>query len=300
MYVERLPTGSTSTAYLLKVESPNPPQLLCSLRLLSSGHLSYQTTTQSPPVTLKPLVVPGITNTQTIPVRRWVHLTLVHLQSRSGSNVRLFIDGIPYATGQAAFPKTHTSPINCFIGNDTLLTGSRMSSTAIKSANASWYLASAHLLLQALSSDAARIICALGTRYFGTFQDSQLARFLSFKASTSISIAISQQAVASPSDVNKALRGLGVSLSHMAFAVYPSARPPQQFSDSVEFANVARTQLQSDERILVLGDAQSVSLTSFDSAVDARCCALSVAAARSSKCALSTSHSSSPKQRGGQ
>ncbi|KAG9019622.1 hypothetical protein FRB90_012468 [Tulasnella sp. 427] len=143
IYIEKLPTDN-SELQLLHAESTGwPPRTLCTLKVLPSGLLSYYTPSMREPTVLEPLpqqpstpipitvplnvhILPPAVGTASphpgstsLPTRRWIQVTLVHHAIRAAHNVRVFLDGILFATATSPYPKTSPPPVSLFIGIDS-------------------------------------------------------------------------------------------------------------------------------------------------------------------------------------
>ncbi|KAG1855169.1 hypothetical protein DFJ58DRAFT_716258 [Suillus subalutaceus] len=145
---------------------------------------------------------------------RWTHVTLVHHNHRSSHpSVCLFVDGILSDSLQWAYPKFHNmSPATFMVGDD------------VATVESSWCVASAYLLSVALDDDFPRFIHHLGPRYSDSFQDQSLIRFLTYEASTSLSMHITTQGASLPenSQLKKVIRGDSIiSDSSIIFRVVP-------------------------------------------------------------------------------
>ncbi|KAG8908740.1 hypothetical protein FRB99_002978 [Tulasnella sp. 403] len=295
VYIEKLPLTSTTHIQLLNAFGTLPPRILCSLSILPSGYLSYYTTSMREPIIFDPLppVSPQSGKapaTYTIPIRKWVHITLVHHATRSSSNIRVFLDGALYATHSSPYPKTSPPPVTFFVGNEpapisptshrtharqsTLsplsVLGGQDSSAASSPRGHSpagpvWFLASTHLLLQSIPIELPRLVYTLGPRYAGNFQDA-LGRFLTYKSSTSLNIAISRmQSVDSATTLTRAMRnGISVKESLVAFAFSPAGE--KEGDGAVVLLNAAR-EGKAREEASVIGDVQVMKFCSLDDAV---------------------------------
>lgn len=256
------------------------------------------------------------TPTTSFPLRRWVHVALIHHNSRSSNNVRLFLDGMLYASAYSPYPKSSVPPISFFLGNEprksntadlatqpssstasrriTSLFSSSPQSSPVPSpdiplppestlqppvngalhirgtSNPIWFLSSAHLILHALPNSIPRVVHTLGHRYAGNFQDT-LARFLTYKASTSLNVALSQRAMPSREDVatlTKALRsGIDVKEDRMAFSLNASATVEDSGTAGVVLLCNTVRERDSMERAKLIGEVRPMQLETLESAL---------------------------------
>lgn len=146
---------------------------------------------------------------------RWTHVALVHYPHRaSAPTVRLFIDGVLSDVMEWQYPRVegHGKEGVYTVGDPT------------EAATMSWALASAYFLSCPLGDDIPRFIQHLGPRYTSHFQASDLAKFMTYEAATSLSIFLTSVAQSKkPSTMSGLIkRGLGISCDAIAFVLTPS------------------------------------------------------------------------------
>ncbi|KAL1717715.1 beach-domain-containing protein, partial [Schizophyllum commune] len=145
-----------------------------------------------------------------LPKARWVHVALVHYPHRKTvPSIRLFIDGVMTDSASNMYPRPES--------------GARTFKYCIgskgKESKLNWCLASATLLSQPLTDDIPRLVRSLGPRYAGKFQDSALARFLTYEASTSLNVHIFNTPASGTEMVKLLKSGLEIPLSAFVFHI---------------------------------------------------------------------------------
>ncbi|KAG1874893.1 beach-domain-containing protein [Suillus subluteus] len=131
---------------------------------------------------------------------RWTHVTLVHHNHRSSH--------------PSVFPII-MSPATFMVGDD------------VATVESSWCVASA---LPAFDDDFPRFIHHLGPRYSDSFRDQSLIRFLTYEASTSLSMHITTQGASLPenSQLKKAIRGDSI-ISDSSIIFRPNCNSRQMY-----------------------------------------------------------------------
>ncbi|KAJ3905440.1 hypothetical protein F5879DRAFT_742889 [Lentinula edodes] len=202
LWIERLPEPNTSrllfSASLSALSGTSDSEDLISIRLHHGGQLELFSSGSKQSVVF----------TQARILRaKWTHIALVHYPGRdrySSPSIRLFIDGVLSDTINWQYPKnsSSTSSIEYRLGDNS------------KGATISWCVASCYMVALPLADDIPRFIHHLGPRYFGSFQDTNLAKFLTYEASTSLNMFISNiQIAAAASSQYQPQRGPLPSLS---------------------------------------------------------------------------------------
>ncbi|KIK63270.1 hypothetical protein GYMLUDRAFT_196894 [Collybiopsis luxurians FD-317 M1] len=201
LWVEKLPRSGTSQI-LFATRVTGMPEDLLSFRLHHDGKLELFSTGNKHSVQF----------TQARILRaKWTQITLVHYPARdrySNPSIRLFIDGALTDTVNWQYPKATSvsSPpaIQYVLGDSS------------KDATMSWCFASTYVLALPLADDIPRFIHHLGPRYYGSFQDPALAKFLTYEASTSLNMFLSNIQLA-------ATQGGGVSPGGVKSPLTPSS-----------------------------------------------------------------------------
>ncbi|KAJ3833898.1 hypothetical protein F5878DRAFT_545746 [Lentinula raphanica] len=180
------------------------------LELISAGNSNASSSTSESTRPARPVLSVQFTQARVLK-KKWTHLTLVHYPGGGGSTGRgkgrdksLFVDGAlsdtidwPYPAnldvkGSALSP----SLVEYVLGDHRDITNSPSSYKEGKNGNAqdtnmdtmSWCIASSYLVALPLADDLPRFIHHLGPRYFGSFQDTEIARFLTYEAATSLNM----------------------------------------------------------------------------------------------------------------
>ncbi|KAL4252230.1 hypothetical protein ABKN59_005526 [Abortiporus biennis] len=203
LWLEKLPTGQVYTLFSFH----HGDFVQFALRVRPDGKLQCECTASKDPYIFG----------QPITKSRWTHLALVHHPHRaSNPTIRLFIDGALSDSVHWHYPKSdgfHKSSY-CLVGDDD------------EEADMSWCLASAYLLSVPLSDDIPRFVQHLGPRYFARFQSSDLVKFMTYDASTSLSIYLANMSSSpktpSISELMQAIKsGLDIGESSILFSVSP-------------------------------------------------------------------------------
>ncbi|TDL19109.1 beach-domain-containing protein [Rickenella mellea] len=124
---------------------------------------------------------------------RWTHLALVHYPHRgSHSSIRIFVDGVLCESRQWAYPKPEArdagAGVRYAVGDTGIGAGAGKKG---EGEDVSWCIASAYMLSFPLPDDIPRLIHHLGPRYNANFQATDILRFLTYEASTSLNIFLS-------------------------------------------------------------------------------------------------------------
>ncbi|KAL0958994.1 hypothetical protein HGRIS_014308 [Hohenbuehelia grisea] len=198
IWIEALPQGNSYALFTARPSS-------ISLRLRSDGKFELVIPQQA---------VPLVFEKPHIHKARWLHVGLVHHQHKSQPNFRLFVDGVLCDTKYV-----HQAP-ECLSQQDEYEMGDNS-----KEARMSWCLASAYLLSVPIADEIPRLIHHLGPRYCGHFQDPDLVRFLTYEASTSLTMFLSTMAAKASTPTHqlpllKAIKhGLGIPESSVMFSL---------------------------------------------------------------------------------
>ncbi|KAI0700338.1 beach-domain-containing protein [Cytidiella melzeri] len=179
---------------------------------------------------------------------RWTHISLVHHPHRAQApTIRLFIDGVLSDAVNWQYPKMDMATK---LGHYTV-------GDLSESGKMSWSIASAYIISTALGDDVPRFVQHLGPRYTGRFQADDLVKFMTYEASTSLSIFLSTVAQSKKTSSMSALikGGLGISANSVIVILTPSTPIP------LGAANSASTTFESvDDRatISMNGDVMMV------------------------------------------
>ncbi|EKM77777.1 hypothetical protein AGABI1DRAFT_121854 [Agaricus bisporus var. burnettii JB137-S8] len=193
----------------------------------------------------------------TIRKSRWTHLALVHYPSRSSNpSLRLFVDAVIQDAVNIAYPKPDTkcAGLSYRIGNGT--TGH----------SPSWCLSSAYLIAAPIHDDIVRFIHHIGPRYIGNFQDSDLKRFLTYEASTSVNMFLASLKSKNglkleESPILKIVRnGIGFNKSQMVFSINAASVPLAGFIEEAPSSGLLM-------RFMVKGDVYLAKAACFDNAL---------------------------------
>ncbi|KAJ4474264.1 hypothetical protein J3R30DRAFT_3295344 [Lentinula aciculospora] len=188
LWIERLPQPDAShllfSANLSSLSEPSASESLISLKLHHGGKLKMYSSGSKQTVEF----------TQARILRaKWTHITLVHYPGRdrySNPSIRLFIDGVLSDTINWQYPKMSSSSSSSRSSIEYILGDNS------KGAMMNWCFASCYMVALPLADDIPRFIHHLGPRYFGSFQDTNLAKFLTYEASTSLNMFISNIQIA--------------------------------------------------------------------------------------------------------
>ncbi|KAL1744917.1 beach-domain-containing protein [Schizophyllum fasciatum] len=195
LWFERYPDGTMHTLFSVTLGSRKP----LALRLRPDGRLQVDCDGNN-----------TILAKSKLPKARWVHVALVHYpHRRTNPSVRLFVDGVLTDSANNMYPRPESKArtLKYCIGSKG------------KESKLNWCLASATLLSQPLSDDVPRLVRSLGPRYAGKFQDSALARFLTYEASTSLNVHIFNTPTSGTEMVKLLKGGLEIPLSAFVFHV---------------------------------------------------------------------------------
>ncbi|KAJ3818015.1 beach-domain-containing protein [Lentinula raphanica] len=175
LWVETLPpaplpgsnTPSSSPLFTARLSPSSYEEELISLRLTHNGKLELISAGNSN--------ASSSTSESTLLKKKWTHLTLVHYPGGG-----LFVDGALSDTIDWPYPANLD------------VKGSALSPSLVEydtnTDTMSWCIASSYLVALPLADDLPRFIHHLGPRYFGSFQDTEIARFLTYEAATSLNM----------------------------------------------------------------------------------------------------------------
>ncbi|KAF9067929.1 beach-domain-containing protein [Rhodocollybia butyracea] len=116
---------------------------------------------------------------------KWTQVLIAHYPGKdrfSNPSIRLFIDGVLTDTVHWNYPKASSSAqavLQYVIGDSS------------KDATMDWCFSSCYMIALPLADDIPRFIHHLGPRYYGSFQDPSLSKFLTYEASTSLNMFLS-------------------------------------------------------------------------------------------------------------
>ncbi|KAH9975416.1 beach-domain-containing protein [Lactifluus volemus] len=155
---------------------------------------------------------------------RWFHIAVVYYPHRGPHpNLRFFVDGVLIDMMSWAYPRPES----------TAQTGLYVIGDDSEEASMSWCMASATLLSKPLGDHLPRFIHHLGPRYNATFQSQNLVKFLTYEASTSLNIFLSNvgsSKTGTPPDVVALVKaindGIGVEETSVVFLFSPAAYLP--------------------------------------------------------------------------
>ncbi|KAI0300557.1 beach-domain-containing protein [Multifurca ochricompacta] len=211
IWLERYPVHEAQTIYSFYM----PLRTLFHVKIRVDGRLEIWSHTQPSP---------GFVTMSSFPKSRWFHITLVHYPHRgSHPNLRFFVDGVLIDLMSWDYPRPELSgQIGTYVvGDDS------------QDASMSWCMASATLLSKPLGDHLPRFIHHLGPRYNATFQSQNLVKFLTYEASTSLNIFLSNLGASKggiPSDVVALVKaingGIGIEESSLVFSFSPAAYLP--------------------------------------------------------------------------
>ncbi|KAH9006451.1 beach-domain-containing protein [Lactarius hatsudake] len=211
IWLERYPTKDAQTIFSFRVAS----RTLFHLKIREDGRLELWSHGQPPP---------GAVTKSSFPTSRWFHLAVVHYPHRgSHPNLRFFVDGVLIDLMSWAYPRPESSPQTgtYAIGDDS------------GEAGMSWCMASAILLSKPLGDHLPRFVHHLGPRYNATFQSQHLVKFLTYEASTSLNIFLSNLTASKggiPHDVVALVKaindGIGIEEASVVFSFSPAAYLP--------------------------------------------------------------------------
>ncbi|KAJ3720550.1 hypothetical protein C8R42DRAFT_671005 [Lentinula raphanica] len=218
-------TPSSSPLFTARLSPSSYEEELISLRLthngklelISAGNSNASSSTSESTRPARPVLSVQFTQARVLK-KKWTHLTLVHYPGGGGStgrvkgrdksglmspSIRLFVDGAlsdtidwPYpANLDVKGPALSPSSVEYVLGDHRII-NSPSSYREGKNVNAqdtnmdtmSWCIASSYLVALPLADDLPRFIHHLGPRYFGSFQDTEIARFLTYEAATSLNM----------------------------------------------------------------------------------------------------------------
>ncbi|KAH9177644.1 beach-domain-containing protein [Lactarius sanguifluus] len=194
IWLERYPTKDAQTIFSFRVAS----RTLFHLKIREDGRLELWSHGQPPP---------GAVTKSSFPTSRWFHLAVVHYPHRgSHPNLRFFVDGVLIDLMSWAYPRPESM---------------------------SWCMASAILLSKPLGDHLPRFVHHLGPRYNATFQSQHLVKFLTYEASTSLNIFLSNLTASRggiPHDVVALVKaindGIGIEEASVVFSFSPAAYLP--------------------------------------------------------------------------
>ncbi|KAH9042628.1 beach-domain-containing protein [Lactarius pseudohatsudake] len=204
IWLERYPTKDAQTIFSFRVAS----RTLFHLKIREDGRLELWSHGQPPP---------GAVTKSSFPTSRWFHLAVVHYPHRgSHPNLRFFVDGVLIDLMSWAYPRPESSPQTgtYAIGDDS------------GEASMSWCMASAILLSKPLGDHLPRFVHHLGPRYNATFQSQHLVKFLTYEASTSLNIFLSNLTASKGALVKAINDGIGIEEASVVFSFSPAAYLP--------------------------------------------------------------------------
>ncbi|KAH8103359.1 beach-domain-containing protein [Cristinia sonorae] len=189
-----------------------------------------------------------------VPKQRWTHIVLVHHPHRSSSpTIRLFLDGVLSNSVHWQYPKSESSP----------KPGSFTIGDIDESANMKWCIASAYFLSMPLSDEIPRLIQHLGPRYVARFQATDIIKFMTYSASTSLSVLLASiapsQKGSAVSDLMKFIQnGLSIPEANVIFALSPAGNVGRRSTGEHERVGVGKWEAVME------GDVYEVRSTPLD------------------------------------
>lgn len=205
LWVERFPKDTAYPIFSCHLNG----YTLVSLKLCPNGHLELHSAAARDPTPLK----------ASVPRTRWTHVTFVHHPHRSANpTIRIFTDGAVTDALNWAYPKAEANR-----HSGLFVIGDSSSDVPL-----SWCVASACLVASPLADSLPRFIHHLGPRYTAHFQTAELAKFLTYEASTALHIYMdgaAQQSVARAdvTQLQAAIKnGIGINQASVVFALTPS------------------------------------------------------------------------------
>ncbi|KAJ3536167.1 hypothetical protein NM688_g6872 [Phlebia brevispora] len=177
--------------------------MVFALNIRPGGALACQSTVARDFPEFKPL--------NPLHLNRWTHVALVYHAKNPA--IRLFFDGVLVDVLHFAYPRSDgMSKAGLYTIGDPRET-----------AQMSWSIASAHLISGPVGDDVPRFIQHLGPRYAGRFQTTDLVKYLTYEASTSLNIFLASVAQSKKTTAIASLitRGLGISASSVMFNLTP-------------------------------------------------------------------------------
>ncbi|KAI0067044.1 beach-domain-containing protein [Artomyces pyxidatus] len=206
LWLEKYPTHRPQTIFSFRLLS----RTVFTLKMRTDGRLELWSYGQP---------LPGVVTKSSFPKSRWFHVTIIHYPHRgTNPSLRFFVDGVLIDLVNWSYPKPdYIAQTGAYIlGDDS------------DDAQMSWCVASATLISKPLGDHLPRFIHHLGPRYSATFQSPDLVKFLTYEASTSLNIFLSNLTSRNgiPADVTalvKAIKdGIGVDESSIIFSFTPS------------------------------------------------------------------------------
>ncbi|KAI0049337.1 beach-domain-containing protein [Auriscalpium vulgare] len=207
LWIEKYPTHKPQPIFSFRL----PSRTLFSLKIRTDGRLELWSFGQQ---------VPGVVTKASFPRGRWFHISVIHYPHRgTNPSLRFFVDGVLIDLVNWAYPKPDTS----------FQVGTYMIGDDSEDAHMSWCVASATMLSKPLGDHLPRFIHHLGPRYNATYQSQELVKFLTYEASTSLNIFLSNLTAKNglPPDAVALLRaikdGIGIDETSVVFSFSPSA-----------------------------------------------------------------------------
>ncbi|KZT02850.1 beach-domain-containing protein [Laetiporus sulphureus 93-53] len=201
LWVERFPTSDAHSVFTCMLKN----RALFELKIRPDGSLESRSAGSQQTASLK----------ATVARTRWTHITCVHHPHRSSNpTLRVFIDGILTDALNWHYPKPDSSTNGKYIIGDD-----------IETTSLGWCVASAYFIASPIADSLPRFIHHLGPRYTARFQTTELAKFLTYEASTALHISLDgavQQSVAKAdiAQLQHAIKdGLGIAESSVIFAI---------------------------------------------------------------------------------
>ncbi|KAH9965265.1 beach-domain-containing protein [Russula dissimulans] len=208
IWLERYPTQDAQNIFSFRIST----RTLFHVRIGVDGRLELWSHGQP---------LPGLLTKSGFPKSRWFHIAVVHYPHQGPHpNLRFFVDGVLIDLMNWAYPRPEM----------TAQTGTYAIGDDSEDASMSWCVASATLLSRPLGDHLPRLIHHLGPRYNATFQSQSLVKFLTYEASTSLNIFLSNLGSSkggiSPDVVAlvKAINGgIGIEEALVVFSFSPAA-----------------------------------------------------------------------------
>ncbi|KAL4258196.1 Beach-domain-containing protein [Pleurotus pulmonarius] len=207
------------------------------------------------------MVTPWVLDKVHISKSRWTHFVVTYHPQRSYCSLKCFIDGALIDTLKLTQPLALDGVQAFEIGR--VENQSRMS----------WCMASTYLIGGSIADEHPRLIHHLGPRYTGNLQDSDLVKFLTYEASTSLTMFMSNvasKAGASSEQLSllKAIKdGLALPESSILLSLSAGSVPQSGFIDTLEVPRHGDDGHQKLQELSVNGDVYVVKAACLDEAL---------------------------------
>ncbi|KAJ8689982.1 beige protein-like 1 [Pleurotus ostreatus] len=207
------------------------------------------------------LSTPWVVDSAPITKSRWTHFVVTYHSQRSHCSLKFFIDGALIDTLKLIQPLALEGVQAFEIGSVENHTGM------------SWCMASTYLVGGSIADEHPRLIHHLGPRYTGNLQDSDLVKFLTYEASTSLTMFMSNvasKAGASSEQLSllKAIKdGLALPESSILLSLSAGSVPQSGFIGTLEVPRHGDDGHQKLQELSVNGDVYVVKAACLDEAL---------------------------------